>query len=133
MDINSEISLDPNGMRATNGNTRNPYDSFYKSGDPMTTLALNNLATRMSIALQNDYRIGYPSNDPHRKNPRSRYDELRGGSYFANNTHVTVFAPPKKAPTFYITNIAPHSLKFEASHGNMARVLAKFAAMEGMS
>lgn len=133
MDVSSEIKLDPNGMRATNGNTRNPYDSFYKANDPLTVRALQKLAADMTAYLQNDYMIGYPSNDPNRKNPRSRYNQLVGGSYFANNTHLTVFAPPRKAPTFYITNVAPHSLKFEASHGNMARVLAKFASLNGMS
>lgn len=134
MDINSaEITLDPGGMKATNGNRKNPYDTFFKDGQLMTYRVLQKLATDMRNALQADYEVGYPSNDPNRKNPRSRYDELTGGSYFSNNTHLTLFAPPKKTPTFFITNVAPNALRFEASHGNMARVLAKFASQNGMS
>jgi hypothetical protein len=100
-------------------------DPIYKANLPQTLSQLEILVIKMKNALQDDYRKGWQSNNPRRF--RSQKNMEQGGGYFANNVKWTIIRNgQKRIPIAFIANVAPNAMKFEASHGNMARILQQF-------
>lgn len=118
MEIQPRIELDPNGMG------QSPFNDFHLSSDPLTLREMERLAIDMSTALKADFEQGHQSNNP--RTQRSTHRQRVGGGYFSVQVQSTVL-PGRKIPIFYITSTAVNALKYEASHGNMTRILAKFA------
>jgi hypothetical protein len=111
---------------------RFPFNDFYKADDPQTVAQMRRLAEKMGEALRNDLEPGHASNATKSRRRRSPRAQQRTGAYFANQVEVKVASPVRKVPVFWITSDGINSLAYEASHGNMARVLQQFAGQDGI-
>lgn len=118
--VDPQIQLDPQGAQ------RYPFADFYKANQDRTRVYTEMLAQNMLEDLQTDFEEGHQSNNPLRQ--RNRRNQQRGGAYFSVQTYLTLDPQFRKLPVFYITSTAVNSLAYEASHGNMQRLLATYAA-----
>jgi hypothetical protein len=127
------MNLDiPSITLTPNQGERFPFNEFFKLATPETMAALKKVADEMGMALMNDLGRGHASNSPNPRRRRSAHGQRRTGAYFANQVHVDVANPVQKVPVVWISSTGKNSLAYEASHGNMARILQQFSGREGL-
>lgn len=121
-----DMQMNPQGTADFTINRKNPFDPLFKASPQQLRAAVELQVIRMAAELDRDYREGYQSNNS-RRNRKAKEQEV-GGGYFGNMTNWGLLTNSNKGiPIGFVSNIAPNALRFEASHGNMRRLLDRFA------